>query len=481
MHIRARLMKNHGTAGQALGCAALLAFLAGPANGQTSWKFDFGSGPAAPGYTQVLPTATYPGTGGFGFEKSSGITSVNRGGDDPLRGDYVTSSSEIRFSVKVPQGNYNVTFILGDAAGTSSTTVTAENLRLLLDRATTASGQFLTRTFTLNRREVRSTDGTVTMSIKDRELTYLTWDDRLTLRFAGPKTALAGIEITKVENALNVFLCGNSTVVDQLDEDASNMGWRSWGQIIPMFFKPGVAIANYAESGLKAGDFLAMRRLDKVLAEAKAGDYVFVEFGHNDQGDGATPYVANLKTFHTRIKAKGAVPIFVSPTCRNGDNNPLTSIGGLAEAMRKTAAELGAPLVDLNAKSITLMGALGSNRSAAYMDVSHFRIFGAFELARIMAKGIKDMNNSLAPFLLNELPDFDPAKPDPINYFTTPGVVSLAPVRRSMPARGLDGEARPLARGRSLMIHSPRGWGGAEFLTDGKRLATEPAREQRAD
>lgn len=390
-----------------------------------TYKFDFGPGKTEPGYTQVVAGTAYSPAMGYGFENGAGIACVDRGGSDALRGDHCTGPDDFKFSVKVPQGNYRVTFNLGDAAGASETTVKAENRRLLFDRVVAAPGRTIARTITVNRREAKSVDGTVTMSLKDRELGYLTWDDKLTFQFTGGKPVISGLELVKTSDDITVFLCGNSTVVDQLDE--AGEGWCSWGQIIPRFFKPGVSIANYAESGLTAGGFLSMKRLTKLLADSKPGDYVFVEFGHNDQKNAAdaAAYANNLKSFRDQILEKRAIPIFVSPTSRDGDADPKTSIGGLAETMRETAKSLNVTLIDLNAMSITLMKALGAERKAAYMDVSHFTNFGAFELGRCMAKGIKELDNNLAPFLLGDIPVFDPAKPDPVNYLTTPGTVSL--------------------------------------------------------
>ncbi len=389
------------------------------------YKFDFGPGKTETGYTQVLATSKYSIAAGFGFDSTSGITCVDRGGADALRGDNCTGTKEMFFSVKVPQGNYDVTFILGDASETSETTIKAENRRFLFDRATTAKGEFLSKTITVNRREAKSSDGSVTMSLKARELTYFTWDEKLTFRFAGAKPAICGLTLTKVDNAITVFLCGNSTVVDQLDE--TRVGWCGWGQDICKFFKPGVSVANYAESGLTSGGFLAMKRLTKILAEAKPGDYVFVEFGHNDQKNPADvkAYPANLKAFRDQILAKQAIPVFVAPTARDGDNDPKTSIGGLAEVMRTTAKDLNVTLIDLNAMVLTFVKALGANHKLAYMDGSHFTEYGAFELARCMAKDLKEKNNSLTPFLNEDLPVFDPSKPDPLNYLTTKGTVSI--------------------------------------------------------
>lgn len=417
-------------------CLGFAAYGAGIATAQT-YKYDFGpAGANAPaGYTAVNPTHVYSSAAGFGFEKS-GVACQDKGGD-ALTGDFCTQAGEFMFSVKLPQGNYELKVHFGDPSGSSETTVKAENRRFLFDRVATASGQSASRSITVNRREARSVDGSVTMTLKDRELTYYTWDEKLTLRFSGRKPAVAGLELTKVENAVTWFLCGNSTVVDQMDE-----GWAAWGQYIPHFFKPGASIANYAESGLTAPGFLSMKRLAKILADAKPGDYVAVEFGHNDQKNPAdvAGYANNLKSFADQIKAKGCIPVFVSPTAREGDRDPRTSIGGLAQTMRDQAKTLGVQLIDLNAMSIQLMQAYGpANAKKCYQDGTHFTEIGGYELARCVAKGVKDLANALAP-LLADGPVFDPARPDPIDFLTLPAPTSL---QRSRAGTGSRQEGMP--------------------------------------
>ncbi|MBN1128407.1 MAG: rhamnogalacturonan acetylesterase [Chitinispirillaceae bacterium] len=347
------------------------------------------------------------------------MSSVDRGGNDALRRDYLTTSDELFFSLAVPQGNYDVTVIFGDASGATATTVKTENRRLLFERVSTNPGVFVSKTVTVNRREVKSIDGTVTMSIKDRELDYYTWDKVLTLRFSGKKPAICGVEIVKNDNVTTLFLCGNSTVVDQMDEP-----WCSWGQMIPFFFSQGVTVANYAESGLTSGGFLSMKRLDKILADAKSGDYVFVEFGHNDQKTTAdvASYPNNLKTFSDKIKAKGAVPVFVTPTARQGENDPLTSVGGLAQTMRKTAGSLGVTFIDLNQMVIDLHKALGSDTKYLYMhtanDQTHFCEYGGYELARCVMKGLEEKFPLLKNSFISEYTTFNPSQPDPLDCLT---------------------------------------------------------------
>ena len=135
-----------------------LAMNAPAAEAQTNranFKFDFGPGRVAPGWIQVLPTTIYTRELGYGFDPGSKVSAVDRGGDDPLRGDFCTSGQPFFFSVALPEGNYKVTVTLGDLSGASATTIKAESRRLMLERARTAAGKFETRAFTVNLRTPR--------------------------------------------------------------------------------------------------------------------------------------------------------------------------------------------------------------------------------------------------------------------------------------------------------------------------------------
>ena len=181
------------------------------------------------------------------------------------------------FSVNVPDGNYKVTVKLGSPVSAGETTVRAESRRLFIEREKTDAGKFKKETFIVNKRNTRISD-TERVRIKHREKKKLNWDNKLTLEFNGPAPRVAEVVIEPTRKPITVFLCGNSTVVDQ-----DNEPWGSWGQMIPRFFTEKVAVANYAESGESANTFLAAHRFDKALTQMKKGDYVFVEFGHNDQ------------------------------------------------------------------------------------------------------------------------------------------------------------------------------------------------------
>lgn len=397
--------------------AALLAAFS-MAEAAENYKFDFGEGPVASGYTQVKANTKYSDSQGFGFESGT-VSSVDRLWDDDLTTDFLTAKGDMVFSVALPQGNYEVTFILGDGENESETTVWAENRKLMLDRITLAGGVFSRQTVSLRRMETRSMDGSVTMSIKDREKDYRTWDKKLTFVISGKAPAVAGIEIKRNDNVTTLWLCGNSTVVDQIMAP-----WAGWGQMAPGFFKSSLAIANYAESGLTASGFYSMKRLAKILAEVKKGDFVTVQFAHNDQKNqnDVNNYEATLTKYANEIKAKGATPLFVTSTARQNETDPKTAVGGLPERMRAIGKKLGVTVLDLNQHSITLGKALGGNKEKMYMytasDKTHFCEYGAYELARANIEEIKAKVPELAKHLRDDHEAFDSSKPDPLDVLT---------------------------------------------------------------
>lgn len=397
--------------------AALLAAFS-MAEAAENYKFDFGEGPVAAGYTQVKANTKYSDSQGYGFESGT-VSSVDRLWDDDLTTDFLTAKGDMVFSVALPQGNYEVTFILGDGENESETTVWAENRKLMLDRVTLAGGVFSRQTVSLRRMETRSMDGSVTMSIKDREKDYRTWDKKLTFVISGKAPAVAGIEIKRNDNVTTLWLCGNSTVVDQITAP-----WAGWGQMAPGFFKSSLAIANYAESGLTASGFYSMKRLAKILSEVKKGDFVTVQFAHNDQKNqnDVNNYETTLTKYANEIKAKGATPLFVTSTARQNETDPKTAVGGLPERMRALGKKLGVTVLDLNQHSITLGKALGGNKEKMYMytasDKTHFCEYGAYELARANIEEIKAKVPELAKHLRDDHEAFDSSKPDPLDVLT---------------------------------------------------------------
>lgn len=199
--------------GGALCSIFLSASLASGVPEPTNFKFDFGSGKVAPGYMQVLPTTVYTQELGYGIDLASKVSAVDRGGDDALRSDFCTSDRPFFFSVKVPEGNYQVTVLLGDPSGATTNTIKAESRRLMLKNVVTAPGKFETRTFTVNVRTPRIASGGQ-VRLKTRESgppPVLHWDDKLTLEFNGARPCVCALEIARVENATTIYLAGDAS------------------------------------------------------------------------------------------------------------------------------------------------------------------------------------------------------------------------------------------------------------------------------
>lgn len=341
-----------------------------------------------------------------------------------------TSQKPFNFSVAVSDGNYRVTVTLGNKRKAGQTVVRAESRRHYVDEVVTKKGKFSTVSFIVNKHNP-VINGDVRVKLKPREVDYKNWDDSLNLSFCGSSPAVQRIQIEPVTDVTTVFLCGNSTVVDQEDEP-----WASWGQMITRWFGPMVAIANFAESGLSCTTFLAQLRLDKILSQLKKGDYVIVEFGHNDEkekrdGDGAWySYSRNLKIFVDRVKAAGGYIIFCTPTARRffKDGRIENTHGDYPAAMKVVAEREQVPVIDLTRMSTIFYETLGEegskkalvhypantfpNQEKALADNTHFNPYGAWEIAKMVVMGLKKMHSPLAAYLCPEWQDFDPARPD---------------------------------------------------------------------
>jgi lysophospholipase L1-like esterase len=391
-------------------------------------KFDFGPGALMPGYQRVMPQNIYNREAGFGFEPGAQIACINRDSKDPLRTDFCTSDQPFYFSVAVPEGNYNVTVTFGDAKAESVTTVKAELRRLMIERVETRPGKFETRTFTVNVRAPQiAGDGEV--KLKDREKTTETWawDEKLTLEFNNARPAVCAIEIARAEDVPTIYLLGDSTVCDQPREP-----YNSWGQMLTRFFNPGIAIANHAESGESLRSSLGAKRLDKVLSLIKPGDYLFIQYGHNDEkekGEGVgafTTYKADLKKFVDSARQRGGTPVLITPVQRrtfDKDGKITNSHGDYPEAVRQVAKEENVPLIDLHAMSKPLYEAWGVERSKlafAPGDNTHHNNYGSYELAKCIVEGIRTNKLGIVKYLVTDVPRFDPGHPDALENFKVP-------------------------------------------------------------
>lgn len=406
----------------------------------TSWKFSFGPAREVTGYIQVKPSQKYSEETGYGFDFGTIPFAVDRGTKKPLTSGFMTCDKPFYFSVRLPEGNYSVKIIAGDMKDAAETTVRAESRRLLFEKIVTAPGKFRKLEATINIRVPEIGDTGEEVSRKPREMNKLNWDNKLTFEFNGRRPCICAVEVTRVYDPVTIFLAGNSTVVDQDDDP-----WASWGQMLPRFLKNTAVVSNHAESGLSLGSFLSSGRLEKVMSMMKPGDYLFIEFGHNDQkekgpDDGAfKSYSERMRLFVTEFRNKGGIPVIVSPANRRSfaDDGTITnSLGDYPEAARKIALEMNVTFIDLNAMTKTLYEAMGPEGSKklfviypantfpgqeqALNDNTHFNSFGAYQLAKCIIEGIKENKLELKNHLIKGLPGYDPARPDSFGNFSLP-------------------------------------------------------------
>lgn len=396
----------------------------------SSWQFAFDGKPGI-GDTAVRPDDTYTRDRGHGFEPGS---PANAAGQPSF------------FSVDLPEGNYRITATLGGAEA-SDTTLKAELRRLMLDAVQLPAGATQSRSFIVN---VRTADITAApgvepgrVKLKEREIASegWAWDRRLTLEINGSHPALRRLVIEPVR-VPTVFLLGDSTVADQGGEP-----YASWGQMLTALFKPTVAVANHAESGETFRDSLARRRIDKILSVLQPGDTVLLQFGHNDQkqqkdGSGnAQTYQAEMRTHAERILARGGVPVIVSSMERrnfDAQGRLKPSLLEYAEAARRVAEDMKLAYIDLNGMSQAFYAALGPERSQAAhpmnngkLDNTHHNNYGAAQLARFVAQGLRDARVPVASQLRDDLGSIDSAHPLPPEQFhvaPSPGFTQLRPL-----------------------------------------------------
>ena len=129
-------------------------------------------------------------------------------------------------------------------------------------------------------------------------------------------------QVIDQQNEITIFMIGNSTMANKpYDEGNPEKGW---GQILPLYFKEGVRIENHAVNGRSTKSFLDQGRWEVVKEKIKPGDYVIIEFGHNDAkkedstrfADANTTYRWNLEKFVNETVERGGIPILATPIVR---------------------------------------------------------------------------------------------------------------------------------------------------------------------
>lgn len=220
---------------------------------------------------------------------------------------------------------------------------------------------------------------------------------------------------------VKVYMIGDSTMANKKPEVFPETGW---GQVFGEYFTKDVVIDNRAQNGRSTKSFINEKRWDSVMSTLRAGDYVIIEFGHNDEkvekpGTGCTldEYRANLVKFITETREKQGIPILMTPIVRrNFVNGVLTDThGGYPGVVREVAAKYNVAFVDMLQKSeaaVRLMGDEPTKKlwnwadSGLYKyypkgvkDNTHLNPAGAHKMAELAVEGIKELKLPLVAYL----------------------------------------------------------------------------------
>lgn len=221
-----------------------------------------------------------------------------------------------------------------------------------------------------------------------------------------------------------LFLVGDSTMANKPNLEYPE---RGWGQLLPTFFDTSkIEIQNHAKNGRSSRSFIYEGRWDTILSRIKAGDFVVIQFAHNDD------VITKSKTYstHTEFRynyskyvketlAKGATPILCPPIVRRKfiDSVLIETHGEYPNIICEVAKQFNVPLVDLHTKSKELLTQLGEEDSKPIylqilpgvykkapngkIDNTHFSEFGAITWSGIFTDDLKKQNLELANYLLD--------------------------------------------------------------------------------
>ncbi len=290
-----------------------------------------------------------------------------------------------------------------------------------------------------------------------------------TIKFLPVLCALLLLSAFISEKTITIFMIGDSTMANKsLVGDNQE---RGWGHVLGGFFSEDIVVDNHAMNGRSSKSFIDEGRWDAVLNKMKPGDYVFIQFGHNDEKpkpdrhtDPGTTFDANLKRFVEEARAKGGIPVlFNSIVRRNFRNNEnavaeddfrrdklveakegdvlIDTHGKYLDSPRNVAKELNVPFVDMNKLTHDLVQGMGpeeskklfmwipENKYAACpkgrQDNTHLNVYGARTIARITVEAIAKEVPALAPFV--RYYDYVVAKDGSGDFFTIQEAINAVP------------------------------------------------------
>ena len=223
------------------------------------------------------------------------------------------------------------------------------------------------------------------------------------------------------QSGYKITIIGDSTVCNY---SSSKYPQTGWGQVIGNFFKSGsVTINNRAIGGRSTRSFYQEGRWAEIVPTLETGEYVFIQFGHNDRDwskeeryTDTTQYKEYLRLYVEESRAKGAIPVLISPMNMNAWNGATVrevfceGENNYRGAMMNVAQELQVPFIDLEKKSVALQSRVGSSYAAQFIhlglspgeyenfpegvsDGTHFQEMGALFMAKFVCDGISELQN----------------------------------------------------------------------------------------
>lgn len=223
---------------------------------------------------------------------------------------------------------------------------------------------------------------------------------------------------------MQVFLIGDSTMADKPNPEDPE---RGWGQYFPACFDASVRVQNHAVNGRSTKSFISEGRWTKVIDQVRPGDYVFIQFGHNDSkiADSTryaapqTTYRDNLLRFVRETQAKGGKPVLLTPVMRRRFDESgafVDTHGEYPAVVKAVASTQNVPLIDLHKKSQVLISGEGpdgskmlfmhygkgyfASRPDGVKDDTHFSEYGATRVAALVADGMREVKLELASHLI---------------------------------------------------------------------------------
>lgn len=216
----------------------------------------------------------------------------------------------------------------------------------------------------------------------------------------GDMVRLAGLSIRQVDCA-TLYIAGDSTVTDQPAEYpyAPGASYAGWGQMLGYYLckDASVVVSNHAHSGLTVESFRSEGHYAIIRSHIKAGDYLFLQFGHNDQKlmhlKAKEGYRDGILAYIDETIERGAYPVLVTPLARNswkaddGTYNDLLS--EYAEECIRIGKERNIPVIDLHARSMDFIMDRGLEDVKPYFypgDFTHTNDYGAYLMAGFIAE-----------------------------------------------------------------------------------------------